>query len=37
LEKKLFSLAEHHLDSSESEVRNLACALFENFEHLFPE
>ena len=35
LEKKLFSLAEHHLDSPESEVQNLACALFENFEHLF--
>ena len=35
LEKKLFSLAERHLDSPESEVRNLACALFENFEHLF--
>ncbi len=35
LEKKLFSLAERHLDSPESEVRNLACALFQNFEHLF--
>jgi len=35
LEKQLFSLAERHLDSPESEVRNLACALFENFEHLF--
>ncbi len=35
LEKKLFALAERHLDHSESEVRNLARALFENFEHLF--
>jgi transposase len=34
LEKKLFALAERHLDSPESEVRNLACALFENLEHL---
>ncbi len=35
LEKKLFALAERHLDSAESEVANLACALFENIEHLF--
>ena len=35
LEKKLFSLAERHLDSAEAEVSTLAHALFENFEHLF--
>lgn len=35
LEKKLFSLAERHLDSAESEVRTLAQALFVNLEHLF--
>lgn len=35
LEKKLFALAERHLDNPESEVRNMARALFENFEHLF--
>jgi len=34
-EKKLFSLAERHLDSPEQEVCNLAHALFENFEHFF--
>ena len=35
LEKKLLALAERHLDSTEAEVRNMAQALFENFEHLF--
>lgn len=35
LEKKLFALAKRHLDNPEGEVRNLARALFENFEHLF--
>jgi transposase len=35
LEKKLFALAERHLDNPEGEVRNMARALFENFEHLF--
>jgi transposase len=35
LEKKLFALAERQLDNPENEVRNLARALFENFEHLF--
>jgi transposase len=35
LEKKLFALAERHLDSAENEVCNLAHALFENSEHLF--
>ena len=35
LEKKLFFLAERHLDSAESEVRTLAQALFVNLEHLF--
>ena len=35
LEKKLFALAERHLDNPENEVRNMACALFDNFEHLF--
>ena len=31
--KKLFFLAERHLDSAESEVRTLAQALFVNLEH----
>ena len=35
LEKKLFALAERHLDSPESEVRNLAETLFDNIENLF--
>lgn len=35
LEKKLFALAQGHLDSPEREVSTLAHALFVNFEHLF--
>ena len=35
LEKKLFALAERHLDSPETEVRNLAETLFDNIENLF--
>jgi transposase len=35
LEKKLFALAEAHLDDADSEVRNLATALFIHCERLF--
>ena len=35
LQKKLFALAEAHLDDTDSEVRNLARALFIHFERLF--
>lgn len=35
LQKKLFALAEAHLDDDESEVRNLATALFVHFHRLF--
>ena len=35
LQKKLFALAEAHLDDADREVRNLATALFFNFERLF--
>src|ERR1035438_2148258 len=35
LQKKLFALAEAHLDDADREVRNLATALFINFERLF--
>jgi hypothetical protein len=35
LQKKLFALAEAHLDDADGEVRNLATALFVHFERLF--
>jgi transposase len=35
LQKKLFALAEAHLDDADREVRNLAKALFIHFERLF--
>jgi len=35
LQKKLFALAEAHLDDADREVRNMATALFTNFERLF--
>jgi transposase len=35
LQKKLFALAEAHLDDTDREVRNLATALFIHFERLF--
>jgi transposase len=35
LQKKLFALAEAHLDNPDREVRNLATALFVHFERLF--
>ena len=35
IEKRIFALAERHLDSSHREVRNLATALFEHNERLF--
>jgi len=35
IEKRIFVLAERHLDSSHREVRNLATALFEHNERLF--
>ena len=35
LQKKLFALAEAHLDDADREVRNLSSALFLNFERLF--
>jgi len=35
LQKKLFALAEAHLDDADCEVRNLATALFVHFERLF--
>ena len=35
LQKKLFALAEAHLDDADREVRNLARALFIHFERLF--
>ena len=35
LQKKLFALAEAHLDDEDREVRNLATALFIHFERLF--
>jgi transposase len=35
LQKKLFALAEAHLDDTDNEVRNLATALFTHFERLF--
>ena len=35
IEKKIFALAERHLNSSHREVRNLATALFEHNERLF--
>lgn len=35
LEKKLFALAEQHLDSKDKDVRNLALALFEHNEKFF--
>ena len=35
LQKKLFALAEAHLDDADREVRNLARALFVHFERLF--
>ena len=35
IEKKFFALAEHHLNSRDSAVRNLARALFVNFENFF--
>ena len=35
LQKKLFALAEAHLDDADREVRNLATALFIHFERLF--
>ncbi len=35
LQKKLFALAEAHLDDADHEVRNLARALFIHFERLF--
>ena len=35
MQKKLFALAEAHLDDANSEVRNLATALFVHCERLF--
>lgn len=35
IEKRFFALAERHLDSPDSQVRNLAYALFVNFENFF--
>jgi transposase len=35
LQKKLFALAEAHLDDADREVRNMATALFIHFERLF--
>jgi transposase len=35
LQKKLFALAEAHLDDTDREVRNMARALFTHFERLF--
>ena len=35
LQKKLFALAEAHLDDADREVRNMATALFVHFERLF--
>jgi len=35
LQRKLFALAEEHLDNPDREVRNLATALFVHFERLF--
>ena len=35
IEKRIFALAERHLDSRHREVRNLATALFEHNERLF--
>jgi hypothetical protein len=35
LQKKLFALAEAHLDDTDREVRNLATALFVHFQRLF--
>jgi transposase len=35
LQKKLFALAEAHLDDADREVRNLATALFVHFQRLF--
>jgi transposase len=35
LQKKLFALAEAHLDDTDREVRNMATALFIHFERLF--
>ena len=35
LQKKLFALAEAHLDDADREVRNLAMALFIHFDRLF--
>lgn len=35
IQKRIFELAEHHLDSSHREVRNLAIALFEHNDRLF--
>jgi len=35
LQKKLFALAEAHLDDTDREVRNLATALFTHFDRLF--
>ncbi len=35
LQKKLFALAEAHLDDADREVRNMAVALFTHFEKLF--
>lgn len=35
LQKKLFALAEAHLDDADREVRNMATALFTHFERLF--
>ena len=34
-DKKLFALAEAHLDDADREVRNLATALFIHFQRLF--
>jgi hypothetical protein len=36
LQKKLFALAEAHLDDADREVRNPATALLVHFERLFP-
>jgi transposase len=35
LEKKLFALAEHHVNAADDNVRNLARALFTNHRHFF--
>lgn len=35
LEKKLFALAEHHVNAADDNVRNLARALFTNHQHFF--